>query len=411
MRNVNTVLAIALVLALMSAWPAMAQKMEIDPAIVVLPLTFSEKGLQGPGGELLKAQLADAQFIALGEDHGFAGAALFGRAIANDARPFGLQYLVVEVGPVSTEWFKNEFTKGGINALSKSHANMGRAIPFISNIEDAELAADFLGDEGPMKLWGVDQEFIGAPLILLENLAALAKSDNARAAVNRWLDAERVAFSVGNLDSGMLLSASSEEFTTLKSLYPGDIAAHDIIDALAHSADIYRYYSDEKYYANNQSRVLTMRRLFLAHYYAAPESAPRVLLKLGLYHLGRGTTPTRMFDLGSLLPGLAAAEKLNSLHIAYMPLAGQQSVYSPSAEGGAKIQDYDDDSVAAIMEAAGIAAEAVGETGHYVIPLEPLRHVIGGKKLSEMPSSAMFIVQGFDYLITSRVEKAASKIN
>lgn len=402
---------ISLAIALLGPVLVMAQIMETDAAIEVLPIVFNEKGLQGQGGELLKTELADAQFIALGEDHGFAGAALFGQAIANDARPFGLQYHVVEVGPVSTEWFINEFAKGGMDAIAKSHVNIGRAIPFISNFEDAELAADFLDGDGPMKLWGVDQEFIGAPLILLESLARLANSDNDSAVVNRWLDAERLAFSAGNLDSGMLISASHEDFTRLKSLYPDNIAAQSIIDAMAHSAEIYRYYSDKKYYANNQSRVLTMRSLFLKNYHAAPENAPRVLLKLGLYHLGRGTTPTLMYDLGSLLPGIAAAEQLNSLHIAYMPISGRQSVYSPSAENGAKVKDYEDDSVAVLMAAAGIEPELVGKSGHYVIPLEPLRHVITGKKLRELPKVARFIVQGFDYLVTTRDEAPASKIN
>ena len=42
------------------------------PTVEVLPLSFAQSGVSGPGGERIKAELVDAQFVALGEDHGFA---------------------------------------------------------------------------------------------------------------------------------------------------------------------------------------------------------------------------------------------------------------------------------------------------------------------------------------------------
>jgi len=61
------------------------------------------------------------------------------------------------------------------------------------------------------------------------------------------------------------------------------------------------------------------------------------------------------------------------------------------------------------MEAAGITSEALGETGHFLIPLEPIRHAVSGAKLKSLPTMAKFIIQGFDYLVTSRNEMPAKR--
>jgi len=66
--------------------------------------------------------------------------------------------------------------------------------------------------------------------------------------------------------------------------------------------------------------------------------------------------------------------------------------------------------VAALINAAGISVETLEKTGHYVVPLEPIRHAVSGKKLRALPTTAKFILQGFDYLITIRNDKPANKI-
>jgi len=117
-----------------------------------------------------------------------------------------LNYHAIEVGPVTVDWFESHYRKGGLQELAKAHPNLGLAVPFISNIEDAELSAKFIRSEDSKNLWGIDQEFIGAPLILLEELVRIAKNDAA-----------------------MLISASVEDFTTLKSLNPENIVAQKIL--------------------------------------------------------------------------------------------------------------------------------------------------------------------------------------
>jgi len=146
MLRTNSAIIILLVISSFFLNSASAQREYSDPVIEVLPLHFSSKGLRGEGGNRLKEKLFDTQFIALGEDHGFAGAALFAQAIANDALKYGLKYHAVEAGPATIDWFESQHSKVGLEKIAQAHPNFSLAVPFLSNIEDAKLAVDFIGD-------------------------------------------------------------------------------------------------------------------------------------------------------------------------------------------------------------------------------------------------------------------------
>jgi len=64
--------------------------------------------------------------------------------------------------------------------------------------------------------------------------------------------------------------------------------------------------------------------------------------------------------------------------------------------------------VGAILAAAEIIPERIGPTGHYLIPIAPLRHLLAGKKMNALPGFAKFVLLGFDYLVTTRDAKAAT---
>src|ERR1043166_1646535 len=74
------------------------------------PQTFSlelkDGKLAGSGAEVIRNELAKAQFVLWGEEHGFADSPMVLRAIAREARPLGFKYHVVEVGPLSTRMIR-----------------------------------------------------------------------------------------------------------------------------------------------------------------------------------------------------------------------------------------------------------------------------------------------------------------
>lgn len=382
------------------------------PTVEVLPLSFAQSGVSGPGGERIKAELVDAQFVALGEDHGFADSPMLAQALAADMQRLGMPvYHAAEIGPFSADWLHRHFsgnsTLAGLKNVAAGLKGKGLAMPFTSNVEDATLAAGFFDAEGTSRLWGIDQEFMGAPMILLEGLATRTHDKAARSKLMGITEADRIALSKLEFDNAWLAKAKTEDFAELSKTFANDPEALKLIEAFAVSAKIYQLNNSGSYAASNESRSALMQGYFLENYRKAGR-APKVLLKMGAYHLGRGTTPVGIYDLGSLLPGLAAANGKKSLHIVFIPIAGSVRSIAPSETRVTAVKPYEDEGVGALLTAAGLSVDALPPTGHVVIPMTAIRLRLSGKQKRDLPEMARFIVNGFDYLVTTRDAKPAT---
>jgi len=375
-------------------------------------MRLEDGALVGPGAELLIADIPSAQFILVGEDHGFADPPEIALALAQAARPYGVVNHVAEIGPLTDEWAEALLVKGGADALAGALKGRPLAVPFLGMREDAKLAGYFLKN-APRKsdvLWGVDQEFIGSPLIWLEELKARAKTDAALKLAGDALAREREAFAKGDFGAMFMVTATPEKFSSLRSAFAGDEKAAAIIRALDESADIYRSYNSGKNYASNADRIAYIRREFLRQYHAAKGPAPRALLKMGAIHLGLGTTMLSTFDLGALTEGIAADNGLKVLRVLVLPLSGMQTAIAPSADGPFKIAAMKSESASELLEAIGVDESAVAAEGYSVIPLEPVRRALEQKGLGALTAEQRFFVLGYDYLVTTKSARAATPL-
>jgi hypothetical protein len=155
----------ALLIFIFSATVLLAAAVLAEAAPQSLSLEVKDGKLACPGAEIIRAELAKAQFILCGEDHGFADSPIVLRAIAREARPLGFKYQVVEVSPLSTRMIRETLAHDGLPGLHQLVHEVPLGIPFLSLKDDADLASDFLGHDskGTPYLWGIDQEFIGSP--------------------------------------------------------------------------------------------------------------------------------------------------------------------------------------------------------------------------------------------------------
>ncbi len=382
------------------------------PQAEILPIAFDERGVSGPGGERLKSELPDAQFVAIGEDHGFAEPPMLARALAVDMRRLKHPlFHAAEIGPSTAQWLRRQFgeknTDLGLKAVGAAIKGKGLAMPFTSNVEDARLAADFLGKDGKSRLWGIDQEFMGSPMILLEGLASTSSDRAIKQELKAISDADQVALRKLAFNEAWLSTAEPENFDALETAFSKDAQAVRLLKQLSDSAKIYQLNNIGAYQASNERRSALMQGYFLQEYRRAGPSA-RVVLKMGAYHLGRGTTPVGIYDLGSLLPGLAAANGLKSLHIAYLPIGGNVRSISPSETAITAVKPYQDEGIGALLAVAGFPPEAVPASGYVLIPLANIRQRLSGAQRRELPEIARFVVTGFDYLVTTRDAKAAT---
>ena len=403
----------AAVAALIICSQSLASESPTIPArIETLPIEFDAAGMSGGGGERLRAELGNAQFVALGEDHGFADAPLLARALAAEMKSFGEPvFHAAEIGPFTAKWLQQQFgNKGkkiGLRSVADAMQGKGAAMPFTSNLEDSMLAADFFDKGGKSRLWGIDQEFMGAPMILLDGLAARSRDPALHKMLVEISDADQKALAKLDFGTAWLGKVRRDDMEVIANGFRDDHEALLLIEALADSAEIYQLNNQGAYQASNEYRSALMQGYFLDRYRKAGRS-PHVLLKMGAYHLGRGTTPVGIYDLGSLLPGLAAANGKRSLHIAYVPISGSVRTFGPSETGVTAVKAYKDEGIAALLAAANVAPEAIPSIGHVLIPLAGMRHRMSGKQKRELTGLARFVLTGFDYLVTTRDAKAAT---
>jgi hypothetical protein len=222
--------------------------------VEILPIAFSPEGLSGPGGERLRTAMEQAQFVALGEDHGFAGSPQLGEALAHDAAAIaerqdaGPLYHAVEVGPHTVRWVAAQIETGGLDALGSGLEGRPWAMPFLSNVEDAALAAPFAAAG---QLWGIDQEFVGSPSLLFEVLGARTKDKATKALLQDWRAKDDAALAAGKFDAIFTSYATAANFSDLRARFGGDADALAMIDDLAESTRIYQLNNTGQYLQNN----------------------------------------------------------------------------------------------------------------------------------------------------------------
>lgn len=395
--------------AIASAAAAQDVQPVVEPSVAPMAIGFTADGLSGDGAEPIRNAMEKSQFVMLGEDHGYAGPPQLLSALAAEGADKGFDYYAIEVGPFSTRWAGDLLREGGSEALGEQLQGRPLALPFINLEEDADAATAFAVAN---RLWGVDQEFIGSPMLHLEWLRSLTDDEATLALVGQWLESERAAFATGDQMGVMMMKASADDWQALADAYADDALASERIEALSRSAGIYRHFLAGKGLDNNLDRIELIKETFLAHYHAAEAAdgkPPRVLMKLGALHAGAGMSAMNTFDIGSLVPGIAASNKMRSLHIAYLPLAGSKTGINPSADGFFSVSEDENEELEAALVAGGVDVAAIGD-GHYLIPLDPVVRNLGNKGLGELGQSMRFMLLGYDYLVTTRAAEAATPL-
>jgi len=377
-----------------------------------LALEVKDGKLSGAGAEMIRSELAKAQFILFGEDHGFADSPIILRAIAKEARPLGFKYHVVEVGPISTRMIRETLTRDGVSGLHKIVHETPLGIPFLGLKDDAELASDFLGadSKGTPFLWGIDQEFIGSPPFHLKRLVEIAPDEKARSAAQKLLLEEKEAAAKADQKNFLLTRFKDADFDVLATQFKGQEEAQNIIAELKESAAIYQLWMSGRNYENNARRARLLAKNFLAAYKSAADPQPKIVFKMGIEHVALGTTTVNTLDLGTLATSMARANGQTALRIAFLPIGGQNTAFAPKPGNPATVQKYDGKESKEFFEAIGLDAAALPKEGWALIPMEPIRQSLDTKGIAALKPFARFIVIGYDYVITTADGKPGASL-
>jgi len=292
--------------------------------------------LAGTSAEVLRTALADAQFVALGEDHGIRQIPEFAGALCAELAPHGFHHLGLEVGAYAApELEKFARSADGAKQLAEFEKEYPATIAFynwqeeFAMLQDCEKAAA----PGHMTIWGLDQEFMGASGFLGEKILATNPGPDAKAAVEELLKKNNEAYAAAaksdNPGEMYMMSAKQEELERTHGLLKkqGNAEAQKLFEALLESREIYAKNLRGDYYSSNRQRALLMKKNFSGAFAATTQAnsvLPKVFFKFGAYHMFRGINPLHSSEIGNLIGEAAEANQLKSVHILIAGVKGEQ---------------------------------------------------------------------------------------
>ncbi len=289
----------------------------------------------GGAAAVLQTAIAQAKYVAIGEDHITAEIPQFASAVCNVMGPLGLAAMAIETSPRAAAFVASTFGKP--DRLARMGALMAKypdAVAFQNVKQENDLVdhcASVAGGES-FHLWGLDQEFVGSGGWVLDEILETHPGPAATEAIKRLKEEEQrdaAAAQATDPSKLFLMAAPMEELDSAAALLAreGNAKANADFRELRTSAEIYRLNQQGSPESNNE-RARLMKQNFAGDMRgAAITSSGKVLLKFGEWHLYKGFNPLQQRDLGDYVAELADGEGSTSLHICVLGAKGTHFTY------------------------------------------------------------------------------------
>ena len=306
-------------------------------------------------------------------------------------RQHGFEYLALEQDPVMARTVSAPGVVGNLNAVISLARRYPNGFTFITDQELEMISSIGSVSNGKAdRIWGLDQVF-GA-IHVLDRLSQFAPNKQVRDRTLRLVEvlkrneAEQTKqmkrytmAQVGNID----------EFNQLLQQYHPQVGseAEFLVAQMLISARIYKNNLAAESgqltgYDSNLEREENMKALFMLEYrraQAAGDPLPKVVLKLGHYHLVRGRSWSDVLSLGNFISEFAKSNEMDSFHLA---------IYNNNASG-----EY---GVLAATPDYKVLADAASRDKWTVVDLRPLRALVHGGNVTGLNSELRRVIFGFD---------------
>ena len=390
------------------------------------PIAVTAGKLEGKGADVLRPAITSASFVALGEDHGIAQIPGFAAALCAELAPHGFHRIALEVGPSvapQLEHFARD--PDGLAQAAAFTRRYPETVAFYDWTEELAFlrACAAATPTAPLEVWGIDQELMGATGWLAEHMRASHPGPVATKAIDRLAKdaaaARAIAAKTGDYAKLYMLAAPQAALDAAKAALAtdGTPEARADLDALLASRAIYQGQSGPTPYLSNRARARLMKATFLDDIGAAAKTDksderrtrstaeggakvddkafPKVLVKLGAYHLYRGLNPLHSTELGNLINEAAEGHRVESANILIVGKQGTQLHPAgvgkpPAAAAFALAKDPDMAFLAPFFAAAA-------PTGWTLFDLRALRP--GFRKLGTVDAEVERAIFGYDFLV------------
>ena len=287
-------------------------------------LEFDGRQFAGPAYHWLHDQATAAQFFRLGEEHGIAENPKLAAQLFRDLAPAGYAHVGVEIAPQMATAIDRALLLGGLDGLRDFFRDDRTRVAFFGMREEAEWIAAARSDPEPV-LWGIDYD-VAADGYLISLLETRRKPAAAQAALARLKIASAAMWAAydRSRDPKFLFAFNGdpELVRAVRGAWPNpDPESGWLLETLEESLAINQLWTARQAYASNQRRVAFMRRNLLRHLASSRRNGrlPKAMFKCGSNHMMRGLTSVRTFDMGTLLPEIAALEGGTSFGLLVLP--------------------------------------------------------------------------------------------
>jgi hypothetical protein len=375
-------------------------------------LDFDGAAFSGPAFDRLVEEGRAAQFFLLGEEHGIAenpklAAALFA-ALAAD----GYSQLAIEISPPMARELDSA-ARDGVAGLKALYAIPGGEPAFFGMKEEGDLAvaarSAVQGDD-PV-LVGLDYE-VFSDRILISRLESMRKPKPAEAALAALKAASEASWreydATRNLQLVYSFSGDPALVRAVAAAWPKrSLAADEILRTLEETLEINRLWASRQGYLSNLRRSVLMRENFLRHWRHGNKAdrAKKTLFKFGSSHMVRGRSMTEVFDLGTLLPEIAALEGKRAFHLLVLPGANSETAVFDPAQWRytqAPPKDHYSEGLEPLVSAALPDAMTL-------IDLRPLRSILRRQR-QDVDVELMRVVHGYDMALIMTGSTASSNL-
>ena len=273
--------------------------------------------LSGEGFDFLMKAAAEAQCVAIAEEHNRLQIPQITTMLFSALhKKYGFNYLALEQGTVVCKMFASKPLVGNPDAIAEFVQKYTNAPTFITD-QELQMIADAgrISDAKTDRIWGLDQEF-GA-LHILDQLKELAPNDNARLFVEKLIE-KALLYEKNRFASEKLFMAEvaqPEDFTELLDLFKPETGSKVdfLIQNLLFSNKVYNKNvragnGELTGYDSNLEREEHLKERFMTEYKAAQKSGdrlPKVVLKLGHWHVYRGKYRGNVYTFGNFLSEFA----------------------------------------------------------------------------------------------------------
>ena len=376
-------------------------------------LNFDGDTFTGQAMDQLLAAARSSQFFLIGEEHGIAENPKLVAQLFTTLAADGYEKLVIEVSPPVAAILDTAADGYGIEGLRALYASPGGEPAFFGMREEAELLAAVraaLPDAAEV-FWGVDYE-VASDRPLLRQLYDMDRPTSSNQPLDTLIAASDAAWSQydesGSPQYIFSFSGDPALVAAVLDAWPNpDHKAAWTLDTLESTLKINQLWIEGRGWDSNAHRAALMRSNFLRHWQAAKRDgkAPKVMAKLGANHVVRGRNMTGTFDLGTLLPEIAAAEGNRSFSVLVLPGKDSMTAVLNASSWTYESQPGKDN------YARGIEAltDATYTDAFTLIDLTALRPIVGSS-IDKYGADIARVVHGFDMLLVMSGSTASSEL-